>query len=105
MKPRFVFNSSLCRWLKVDAILLFPFIFCKDNQITPRLFRHEIKHWEQCLKHWVIGFYVMYLLDYFLNRLKGMSHFSAYFWIPFEIEARKAEREEESGVFFETSLR
>jgi hypothetical protein len=53
----------------------------------------------------VIGFYFMYVLCYFVNRLKGMSHFSAYFWIPFEIEARKAEREKESSVFFETSIR
>lgn len=93
MRPRLVFNSRLCEWLHVDAIVLFPFIFFANGVVTAELFRHEMKHWEQCLKYWVVGFYMIYLFHYFKNRALGMSHFSAYFWITFEVEARKAERE------------
>lgn len=89
----------------MDAIVIFPFILFAKGAVTQKLFIHEMKHWEQVLKYWVIGFYVLYLFYYLRNRLMGMKHYSAYYWIPFEIEARKAEREQEGNLLFAKTLR
>jgi hypothetical protein len=94
VNPIVVRNSAVAKLLKVKAIVLWPFIFYAAKTPGKNLIKHEMKHWEQCLKYWVIGFYLIYLFHYFRNRLKGMSHNSAYFWIPFEVEARGAEYEQ-----------
>lgn len=93
MRPKIKLNSKIANWLEVEAIVLWPFILVAADKMHERLWRHEMKHWEQIQKYSVIGFYIMYLFYYFKNRIKGMDHFDAYWEIPFEIEARAAEVE------------
>lgn len=61
------------------------------EQIPPRLLCHELEHQRQMDRHGRIGFYLIYLKDYFANLLRLRHHQRAYLAIPFEVEARAAE--------------
>ena len=41
-----------------------------------------------------MGFVFIYIKDYLKGRLQGLSDYDAYLNIPFEIEAREAEKEQ-----------
>lgn len=68
---------------------IYPFIFISysKNNCPKWLIKHEQIHIKQQLKYWIIPFYIIYLWDYFKNRLQGMNHNDAYMNIRFEIEA------------------
>jgi hypothetical protein len=75
-------------FLKVDGMALYPFILLrnkayKDNEL---LIRHEAIHLRQQLEMLILPFYLCYLTNYFINRLK-YDHESAYLKIIFEREA------------------
>lgn len=71
------------------AITLYPFVFVssKADQDNPVLVNHENIHLRQQRELLVIPFYLCYLLEYGIGRLKGKSHFQAYRQISFEQEA------------------
>jgi hypothetical protein len=81
-------------FLKVDGMALFPFILVKKPAFKQDkvLIRHETIHLKQAAELLVIPFYVLYLLNYFLNRLKFKTHHEAYMNIVFEREAYRHER-------------
>jgi hypothetical protein len=71
------------------GMALFPFILVKYPQdlTNARLIRHEYIHIWQQVELFIIPFYMLYLLNYLWNRLKGQKHEQAYFNICFEKEA------------------
>ncbi len=80
-------NSRLARILKVNGIVLYPFIFLAPADPDPVLLNHELIHWAQIRRHGVIRFYYLYLKEYVAMRGQGMKHDDAYRGISFEREA------------------
>ena len=80
--------------LKIGGIALFPFIIINSGLSLERqrvLINHERIHIRQQIELLIIPFYVFYLLNYLINRVKYNSHDLAYRNIIFEKEAFKQE--------------
>jgi hypothetical protein len=73
-------------FFSVGAITLYPFVFVKGEG-SEKMINHERIHLAQQKELWILGFYVLYLLDWALNLAKGMSKKEAYRNIIFEKEA------------------
>lgn len=86
----FIIHSSR---IPARGMALFPFILVKyrEDLTDPQLIRHERIHIRQQAELLILPFYVLYLLNYVWNRLKGESHAQAYFNICFEREAYRNE--------------
>ena len=76
MQPIFVEDSKIPVILtalspldNIYAITLFPFVFAK-GKIDEETRRHETIHFQQCLETLVIGFYIIYLLDYIRGKIE-----------------------------------
>ncbi|MCY7353004.1 MAG: hypothetical protein LH606_20495 [Cytophagaceae bacterium] len=74
-------------FLKVNGMALFPFILIREGRPSARLINHERIHHRQQIELLIIPFYLWYLLEYLLNRLRGQDHYTAYVNIRFEREA------------------
>lgn len=80
------------------GITLWPFIFLKQNEHEPGgekymvLLNHERIHLRQQAETLVVFFYLLYAFYYIRNRLRGQTHWAAYFNIPFEKESYKCEK-------------
>lgn len=76
-------------FLPIAGIALFPFILIKkDNYRRHKVFiNHEKIHLAQQIELMLIGFYVLYLLNYIYNLIKYRNHNKAYLNIVFEKEA------------------
>lgn len=76
------------------AITLYPFVFVrqKRDRDDPVLLNHEKIHLRQQRELLLIPFYVCYLLEYGIGRMKGRNHRQAYEEISFEREAYTHER-------------
>ncbi len=70
----------------VDGFCCFPFIFIKE-EASDRLIRHETIHYHQMKETLVLGYLIIYIVSYLINRYKKMSHQVAYRNIIFEVEA------------------
>lgn len=83
----------VARWLKVDGMALFPFIVVKTqaHKHDTVLIRHETIHLKQAAELLIIPFYVLYLLNYLVNRIRYKNHHTAYLNIVFEREAYRNE--------------
>lgn len=92
MRTIVVKKSMIAKILGVEAIVLYPFIFCRSSSPSSRLITHELVHIEQIKRHGVLCFYWLYLKEYFHLRTKRMSHYEAYSSISFEKEAREREK-------------
>ena len=57
-----------------------------------RLIKHETQHIVQRNAEGLLKFYFKYLCFYVFNLLKYRNHTLAYMQIPYEIEAREAEK-------------
>lgn len=91
MKVRHIKNSWVPKLLKVDAIVLYPFVLYAYQYPSARLIRHEMIHVKQIRKLGVFGFYFRYFLEYSKYRIKGYDHYNAYMNISFEKEAYELE--------------
>lgn len=80
-------NSRLAKLLRVNGIVLYPFIFFAPKDPNPILVNHELIHVAQIKRLGVIKFYTRYLLEYLKARRAGLSHDRAYRAISFEREA------------------
>jgi hypothetical protein len=76
-------------FLKVSGMALYPFILVNDKAAVndPILINHERIHLRQQAELLVLPFYVLYLLNYVLNRFIYRHHHEAYMHIAFEREA------------------
>lgn len=70
------------------AITIGPFILTRNRRrITPTVVRHESIHWEQEKELLVVGFYLLYLIE-FVARLIAVRNWKlAYRALSFEREA------------------
>jgi len=75
------------KFLKIEAIVLYPFILFHSKSPSEDIINHERIHWDQ-IKHDGIGrFYCRYLKEYFSGRFNGLKHDEAYRNISYEKEA------------------
>ena len=91
-----IYNTTLVKFLTLGriqkgGITIFPFIFLttnmkKDNKIDI-IINHEKIHIRQQLELLIIPFYILYFLNYIINRCKGLDDNNAYLNIIFEKEA------------------
>lgn len=88
------YNSKLPGKLGAIAVTFGYHIFYKmsKEEVSNTLRRHEEVHVMQYIRYGFLGFLMLYFYWYLRGRLKGLSHYKAYYEIPFEVEARKAER-------------
>ncbi len=91
MKIRWRYNSRIAARLKVNAIVLYPFILVKHPTASPQLTAHELEHVLQMRREGVLKFYAKYLWFYFKGLLRYRNSYLAYYNIPYEVEARAAE--------------
>lgn len=68
----------------VRAITIWPWVFYR-GVLTPDIVRHERVHLRQQKELLIIGFYVLYLLEWFVKLFFFGGN--AYWHISFEIEA------------------
>jgi hypothetical protein len=75
------------------GMALFPFILIKYRHLryNEYLINHEKIHLQQQLEMLILPFYLLYGLNYLLNRFKYRSHDAAYRNICFEREAYQNE--------------
>lgn len=88
------YNSKLPLIFGAIAITFGNHIFYKmsENEVSNTLRRHEEAHVMQYARYGFFWFLMVYFYWYLRGRLKGLSHIKSYYAIPFEVEARKAER-------------
>lgn len=91
LKIRWRYNSRLATRLKVNAIVLYPFVFVKHPTASPQLTAHELEHVSQMRREGVLKFYSKYLWFYAQGLLRYRDSYLAYWNIPYEVEARAAE--------------
>jgi len=90
--PWFIEHSRVPLWLsklapiEINAITLFCFVFSR-GEISERTKRHETIHFQQYLETLVVGFLVIYLLDYLCRLVAYRDGARAYRMICFEQEA------------------
>ena len=87
MKIRLIRNSRLAKLLKVDGIVLYPYIFCSEKKPSVKTINHELIHILQVKREGVVRFYFTYLKEYIQFRKNGFKHVDAYLAISYEIEA------------------
>ncbi|TDG37524.1 hypothetical protein EZJ43_00035 [Pedobacter changchengzhani] len=71
------------------GMALFPFILLNNANLKNDkvIINHEKIHLRQQLEMLILPFYVLYIVNYLVNRLKYNSHDEAYRHIVFEQEA------------------
>jgi uncharacterized membrane protein len=95
MKKYLIKDSKLARILKVEAIVLYPFIFFAAKHPNATIVNHELIHMDQIKRNGVISFYLIYLGEYLRYRLSGLRHYEAYIKISFEREAYENQSNQE----------
>ncbi len=96
LKPIVIENSRIPGVLErfspieISCITLFPFIICKGT-VGNILRNHEEIHFQQQIETGVIGFYILYILNYLLLRWRGLDGAEAYFELQAEKEAYRHE--------------
>lgn len=85
-------NSRLARILRVNGIVLYPFVFLAPKDPDVYLLNHELIHLAQIKRVGVLRFYVTYLREYLRFRKQRMGHDEAYRSISFEREAYENDR-------------
>lgn len=75
--------------LHVRGIALFPFIIYREKKFAQDavIMNHELIHHRQQIELLIIPFYIIYLLNYLINRFRYKNHHDAYTNIIFEREA------------------
>jgi len=76
-------------FLWVHGIALYPFILIKNaaDRHNCVLINHERIHHRQQLELLIVPFYIWYLTEYLIKRIRYKNHAVAYYSISFEKEA------------------
>jgi hypothetical protein len=76
-----------------DAIVLpWGLYFRPGLKVSTRLMRHEQEHIKQIKEDGAWYFYSRYLLEFLMNFVKYGDFEKAYYYISYEMKARRAER-------------
>jgi len=88
-------QKIILKKLHVNGMTLFPFILINNKTLlNDKIFiNHEHIHLRQQLELAIFPFYLLYLLNYLINRLKYRNHYIAYRNICFEREAYHNEKD------------
>lgn len=91
MKIKEHYNHLIPRLLKTDGVTFGNHIFyaISEQEVSKNLRNHELVHVAQYQSLGVFKFLILYVFEYIVNRLKGLSHYDAYYAISFEVEARR----------------
>jgi hypothetical protein len=98
--PIFIENSKIPVWLSyispidIYAITLFPFVISRGT-MNEETRRHETIHFQQYLETLVIGFLILYLIDYLHGMYKYRDGEAAYLSIRAEQEAYENDKDSE----------
>jgi len=87
MFSRFRFFIIRSPFMQVNGMAIFPFLIIKHKSPSKVLINHERIHFRQQIELLIIPFYLWYVIEYLLNRLKGQTDNQAYRNISFEKEA------------------
>jgi hypothetical protein len=89
MKIRPRFAHPIARWLRVSAIVLYPYVFFSEarERVTDSVFRHEMIHVRQIRRIGPLRFYVQYFVEFAVFFVRHRNVMSAYLSISFEREA------------------
>jgi hypothetical protein len=76
-------------FLWVHGMALYPFILVKNSADRHNcvLINHERIHHRQQLELLIVPFYIWYLTEYLIKRIRYQNHATAYYGISFEKEA------------------
>lgn len=78
------------------AITIGPFILTRNKKrITPTVVRHESIHWEQEKELLIVGFYLLYLIEFAVRLIAVHNWKLAYRELSFEREAYAHEADKE----------
>jgi uncharacterized membrane protein len=92
LKPIFVENSSVPKYLsylvpfEISAITLFCIVFSR-GKISKKTRLHETIHFQQYLETLVVGFLLIYAVEYIIGLFRFRDRRMAYRMISFEQEA------------------
>tara|TARA_B100001029_G_C15034629_1_gene439286 strand:+ start:1194 stop:1628 length:435 start_codon:yes stop_codon:yes gene_type:complete len=102
IKPIIIRNSRVPNWfsnkdMEMYGITLFPFIFVinfdnRQNELIYKkyeILNHEKIHFQQMLETGIIGFYLIFLLEFMYKSIKYKNIVQGYLNISFEIESYK----------------
>lgn len=70
-----------------NGMAVYPLILFRHLNPSERMIRHERIHLRQQIELAIIFFYVWYMIEYWIHRLRGKKHYAAYMHISFEREA------------------
>jgi hypothetical protein len=89
MRGLLVVGGFWWRWMpgQYVGMALLPFILLRRPDPPEQLLCHERIHLRQQMELLILPFYVWYLSEYALHRLRGRDHDTAYRSISFEREA------------------
>ncbi|WP_229676814.1 hypothetical protein [Pedobacter psychrotolerans] len=75
--------------LPAAGMAIFPFILLKHVKLKQdqSIINHEKIHLRQQLELLILPFYILYLINYFINLIRYQEHHKAYLNIVFEKEA------------------
>jgi hypothetical protein len=73
--------------MRANGMALFPFLLIKYKSPSKILINHERIHFRQQIELLIFPFYLWYVLEYLIHRLRGKSPNQAYRNISFEREA------------------
>lgn len=99
-KPWFIENSRFPIWLsklapiEINAITLGPWVISRST-LSEKTKRHETIHYQQYLELGFIGFWIIYVWDYFIGLARHGDGRLAYYNIRFEQEAYKYDTDED----------
>ena len=86
----FVFSFGFAK-----GVLVFPFILLADRRYREDtvLLNHERIHYRQAVELLVVGFYLLYLVEFLVRYLQHRNRQQAYYRISLEREAYQHERD------------
>lgn len=87
MKVINIYGFKPLNWINAGGITLYPFVLYADKEPTIDIKFHEGIHVLQVKECGWIRFYLSYVLFYLSARVRGDSHWSAYYSVPWEAEA------------------
>lgn len=95
MKPIVIYSDKILKFISllfpVGGIFIFPFIILrKKYKILPIgkvIINHESIHFQQCLETLILGFYLIYPIEFLIKLIKYKNISEAYLNIGFEKEA------------------
>ena len=90
--------SIVCKYIPrpIKAITIWPFVFFRTKKLSQdiRVINHERIHLEQQKETLVIPFFILYVIQYIANLIKGDGPYSAYRNTSAEVEAHNNEHNE-----------